>query len=192
MAAGESKRFNGIKQLAMVNGQTLLNRAIAQCQQAELNGFSVALGANFHQIYPSLATKLQSHKLTRWQQGMGSSLSEIVSLAPASATHILVVLADQIAISHITLNTLIEAAKKSANKIVCAKYEAVHGVPAIFPKTYFAELIGLSGERGARALLHKYAGESVAVALPEAATDIDTQADLQRWFDNTRSQDGRS
>ena len=56
-------------------------------------------------------------------------------------------------------------------------YADTLGVPAIFPRQYFPQILQLGGDRGAKAVIEANAANVTAVAIPEAAMDIDTQAD---------------
>jgi CTP:molybdopterin cytidylyltransferase MocA len=51
-------------------------------------------------------------------------------------------------------------------------------VPAIFPRSRFAELAELRGDMGARMLLQRNPDRVVRVPMDSAALDIDTPEDL--------------
>jgi molybdenum cofactor cytidylyltransferase len=57
-------------------------------------------------------------------------------------------------------------------------YDGHVGVPAIFPRICFSELMQLRGDEGARAILERNAYRLVRVPMPNAAVDLDTPADL--------------
>jgi molybdenum cofactor cytidylyltransferase len=62
--------------------------------------------------------------------------------------------------------------------VVCAVYDGHAGVPALFPRTFFADLMALDGDSGAKAMLQSL-NDKVTVPMPEAAIDIDTIEDLE-------------
>jgi len=62
--------------------------------------------------------------------------------------------------------------------IVASEYVGVHGIPAVFPRSAFPDLLALSGDRGARALLVKPPCPLIAVPFEGGEVDIDQPADL--------------
>jgi molybdenum cofactor cytidylyltransferase len=57
----------------------------------------------------------------------------------------------------------------------------VLGVPALFDREVFDELLALEGDAGARVVIRKSEPTRIAaVKAPEAAFDVDTPADHQR------------
>ena len=51
-------------------------------------------------------------------------------------------------------------------------------MPAIFPRSVFADLVQLRGDLGARALIQRNPDRLVRVPMARAAIDIDTPEDL--------------
>lgn len=182
LAAGSSSRFNGIKQLASLDGETMLTGAIRQFDNSQLSSFSVALGAHVQDIIKTLPSKVNIHQVQGWQDGMGSTISEMTNLVPDQSTHILIGLADQVAVSVKQLDALIQKATECSDRIISAKYRQTLGVPVIFPVTYKLSLQGLDGQKGAKLLLQQHSANCIAVDMPEAAIDIDTPEQLQDWL----------
>jgi molybdenum cofactor cytidylyltransferase len=52
------------------------------------------------------------------------------------------------------------------------------GVPAIFPRSVFSDLVALRGDVGARVLLQRNPDRVVRVPMASAAIDLDTPEDL--------------
>jgi molybdenum cofactor cytidylyltransferase len=63
--------------------------------------------------------------------------------------------------------------------IVAAQYSGTIGVPAMFKRELFHELISLPPEAGARSLLRGSDAKVTPFPLPEAAVDIDTPEDFE-------------
>jgi molybdenum cofactor cytidylyltransferase len=61
---------------------------------------------------------------------------------------------------------------------VASAYAGVHGVPAIFPRSVYADLLALRGDQGARALLVKPPCPEIALAFEGGEADIDEPGDL--------------
>jgi len=61
---------------------------------------------------------------------------------------------------------------------VASAYAGVHGIPAIFPRSAFPDLLALSGDKGARALLVKPPRPLIVVPFEGGEVDIDEPGDL--------------
>lgn len=186
LAAGQSKRFNGIKQLADVNGQAMLSHTLSNLtgNGALINSFeefNLVLGANASLILPIVPDYVTPYIFADWQKGMGASLAYGVKHINDKSSHVFVTLGDQVAISHEQIATMLNYCKHSPEKIIAAAYEKIAGVPAIFPKEYFPELCKLDADKGARKILQQYQSEVVAIDIPNAHFDIDTQEALSYW-----------
>ena len=94
---------------------------------------------------------------------------------PESAEGVLLLVCDQPALNAALVAQMLAAWKGAP--VACA-YGGVRGIPALLPAAAFPRLLGLSGDRGARALLR---GEDVVeVPFPEGAWDVDEPGDLAR------------
>ncbi|WP_299074437.1 nucleotidyltransferase family protein [uncultured Paraglaciecola sp.] len=183
LAAGQSARFAGIKQLAEINGQPMICHCLSKFRQGNewmvgLANGHVVLGANIEVIIKVLPKTISTFFAQSWQQGIGHSLAESIQVLSAQTTHVLVGLADQINITQSQIEQLLATSKQNPQLIIAAKYNQSLGVPAIFPRTYFSQLASLEGDRGARLLLRKYPQQTISICMPEAAFDIDTRHDL--------------
>ncbi len=178
LAAGGSKRFGGFKQMLEWEGESLLRRAVrigtglcadrvvvvhgpkpTKCQR-ELSGFDIRHVTN-----------------ESWESGMALSLKTGLRALPADCTGVLVLLCDQPLLRQDRVAHLMELWQHQPDRIVASAYAGAHGVPAIFPRRIFAELLKLTGDRGARAVIDAHPEDVLEVDMPEAAVDIDTQDD---------------
>jgi molybdenum cofactor cytidylyltransferase len=111
-----------------------------------------------------------------WRSGMAGSLRSGLAALPHNATAALILLADQPDIGDASLQQLVAAWRQDPARASAARYAGRAGVPAILPKTWWREVMKLRADEGARKLLAN--AESLhAVAMPEAATDIDSVED---------------
>lgn len=179
LAAGESARFGAPKQLARVGGVPLL-RLVAN-RAAEVTGAAVTivLGARSAELIPALGRSTATIVINRdWREGIASSIRAGVARLPGSCSGVLLLLADQAAVTAAELARIADVWRRAPRRIVAAQYAGVTGIPAIFPRTDFAALRELRGDRGARALLRQRSDRVIGLPLPSAAIDIDTPADL--------------
>jgi molybdenum cofactor cytidylyltransferase len=191
LAAGASRRFDGIKLLAPIPSiqnkphkpQSIIEHCVTQVHQAQFDSYSVILGANAEAIEAALQVKKQqwgfaTHINPSWQQGMGVTIATAVGLATSS--HIVICAADQIAIKSEHFSRLIAASHKHPTCIIAAKYSGRLGVPCIFPRAYFEELARLTGDKGAKDLIANEKHNVISIEIPEGAHDVDTPNDLMR------------
>jgi molybdenum cofactor cytidylyltransferase len=186
LAAGKSKRFGGIKQLTDINGQPMICHCLSQFRQSGqwidgiTNGY-VVLGSNAELIAQVLPTTINKHVASYWQQGMGQTLAESMQIIASDTTHVLIALADQVAINQPIIMSMLEESVSHPAHIVAAEYAGRVGAPAIFPRQYFSQLSQLTGDIGAKALLQEYPKQTISLVIPEAAFDIDIPEDLKSF-----------
>ena len=203
LAAGESSRFDGIKQLAMVQGDeqsetTLLQRTVKVVNALESTSVSVVLGANAQEILQNSSTIEGVNYITceQWPEGMSASIATGCKNIPSQSSHILIVLADQVALEQTHFNELIEQSRLHHTNIICSQFKTENGarnsVPAIFPVTLTPQLMSLTGDQGARKIINDSDMDVLSVLLPEAAIDIDTKEQLNDWRKASANKQDRS
>ncbi|MEH6814079.1 MAG: nucleotidyltransferase family protein [Motiliproteus sp.] len=183
MAAGQSARFGGCKQLADVAGKPMLQRSIYTANQLCPGNVFVVSGG-WHQALTEAFEKgdLADAQLLYsddWQHGLGNSIARGVAALAADYEGILIMLADQVAVSASELQPFVFA--YDPNHIICSLYQGRRGVPALFPRQCFTQLQQLSGDSGAKKLLYSGAFDIVEVPLPSAAIDIDQPEELRQF-----------
>ena len=176
LAAGESKRYGDVKQLADIDGQPMLRRVLLNLLAPEEYHVIVVLGANAEVIHPIIedldVTICANHQ---WEEGMSSSIKaglEMIETEYAETTGLVIVLGDQWKLSRGEVDKLMESAKHSTDSIIATNYNGKPGVPVYFPKGEWADLKSLKGDEGAKQLLQRKPG-IVLVDLPNAAFDLD-------------------
>lgn len=179
LAAGASTRFGSAKQLVRVAGRPLLHTALAMAGEVAGTAVTVVLGARAAELAPLLRHSPASILINReWQEGMASSIRLGVSRLPVGCTAVLLMVVDQAAVTADDLKRLVSAWRRQPDYIAAARYGTTTGVPAIFPRSMFADLQALRGDVGARVLLQRNPDRVVRVPMPSAAVDIDTPEDL--------------
>ena len=183
LAAGASRRYGSPKQLANYRGETLVARSVRLAQEAGAEEVCVVLGYRADLIRRALkqsgVTRVGTSTVRnpRWRDGMGRSLAGGVRALDRSARAVLVCLADQPLLEAEDLAALVLSWRGSPRSVVASRYDGKPGVPAIFPRSHFAALKSLSGDRGARVLLAS-SNDVLTVPMPLAAVDIDDPRDL--------------
>nr|WP_297349948.1 nucleotidyltransferase family protein [uncultured Glaciecola sp.] len=203
LAAGESKRFNDTKQLAIVDDKPMLIGTIEMLKHVDFKAITVVLGANSSAIEKALqavslktlwanktSPNVTSIIASTWQQGMGASIAAGVKNVDSEITHVFIGLTDQVEIRAQQCNLMLFESRKNPDSIVAAFYNNKVGAPAIFPRAYFAELSKLENDKGARDMLRANAASVISIDMPEAARDIDTKKDLLLYTSTVEAHKG--
>jgi CTP:molybdopterin cytidylyltransferase MocA len=173
LAAGASTRLGEPKQLAMLGGERLLERAVRLARQAGCWPVVVVLGAGAERI--ELECELSAARVVRneaWSEGMASSIRAGVAAVQGECDRVVVMACDQPAVTADHLRRLIEQCEGAP---VASGYERRRGVPACFPAESFSSLSALRGDAGARELL----AAAAAVELAGGELDVDTAEALE-------------
>jgi CTP:molybdopterin cytidylyltransferase MocA len=182
LAAGGSSRLGRPKQLIRLRGEPLLLRACRMASAVADTGIVVVLGAGALR----LRTLLQRHARdvviahnAAWADGMAGSLRKGLECVLPAADGLLILLVDQPGTTAADLVRLAREWRRSPGRPAAAYYRGSAGAPAIFPRRLFPALRSLQGDHGARQILRKSAA-MIAVAIPAAAIDVDTEQDVAR------------
>ena len=181
LAAGESARMGEPKQLLPFRGKPMLRHAIDTALSISGAPVVVVLGAHAAQIRARLDEPCAIiAENTDWRDGMGSSLR--VGLSTLVAAHpgisaVLFLVCDQPLLSATTLGILIATHQRSGRAIVASEYGGALGVPALFARSMFPELLAMDGAEGARQIIQAHRDQAVGGPCPDGAVDLDTPAD---------------
>ena len=135
LAAGASTRFGGCKLLADVGGRPLLQNSIDLASSVAPDDVHVVSGA-WHQalLDATSAGELTGARLVYsdcWREGLSASLRAGIRHLEPDYEAVLVLLADQVALTRDDLMALLDAF--DGGGICCGFYRGRRGVPAIFP-----------------------------------------------------------
>jgi molybdenum cofactor cytidylyltransferase len=180
LAAGPSSRFGSPKQLVRIAGEPILHRAVACASLVSGPSVTVVIGANAREVAPALRQRAVSVALNRdWEEGIASSIRVAVRSAPPGSSALLLLLADQVAVTADDLKRLHAAWRRHPVLIAAALYAGAPGLPAIFPRWAYTDLLDLRGDRDPRLVLRRNVDRVVRIPMQSAAIDLDTPEDLQ-------------
>jgi molybdenum cofactor cytidylyltransferase len=187
LAAGSASRMGEPKQLLKWKNTTILENAIQVASQLKVEQTVVVLGAHYETIISNI--NKGNHSVVKnkyWDQGLGNSIAFGVRYIQESFTeieNILIMLADQPLIDFNFLNRMVEQHIINENQIVCTAYKNKKlGVPAIFNKLFFEELMQLNSDKGARNILKKYSEELIYINGGDLIQDIDTMDEYKTIY----------
>ncbi|PYK88062.1 MAG: hypothetical protein DME40_13145 [Verrucomicrobia bacterium] len=121
----------------------------------------------------------------QWSIGVGSSIGLGVQnvINSAAKTDAAILLAcDQPFVSAATLRQLIQLRLTSGKPIIASAYAVTLGIPALFDRSCFPDLLELKGDTGAKGIIFSRRHDVAPFNFPAAAIDIDTPGDYQRFL----------
>ncbi len=185
LAAGSSRRMGRPKQLLPINGQPLLLRVVEEALSSPVSHVMVVLGSN-HQSHCELLETYPVHIAQNhdWENGIGTSIRRGVEELTGRVKDldaVLIMVGDQPAIRFEYLNHIINTYQRSSFLAIASGYAGTYGVPALFDKSLFAELMNLRDEEGAKAILSSRRSEILILDCPEGELDLDTPEDVVRF-----------
>ncbi len=181
------------KQLLPYRGQTLISYvtkcAIAQCQSAGPSASScspviVMLGANADKIEPEIAQlPVKIVKNLQWNEGISSSIRcgiEYLKEQFLNINGVVFLTCDQPFISAEIIERLIDAYNSTNKPIIASNYGETLGIPALFDRSLFSELMELKGDRGAKKIINKHPDLVNKIDFPQGEIDLDTWDNYQQ------------
>lgn len=185
LAAGSSSRMGRSKQLLEIEGEPLLCRCVKIALAVTPENVVVILGAN-EKPHREIISQLPVHIINNfyWKTGMGSSIKTglnylIQTVAELEAVIILV--CDQPALTAEHIQKMIEKFQEKNKAIVASRYANSNGVPVLFGRSFFSNLLLLSDDQGAKKIVKQFPDQVAAVDFPKGAFDLDTEEDYQNY-----------
>ncbi|MTI19972.1 nucleotidyltransferase family protein [Fulvivirga sp. RKSG066] len=182
LAAGESSRMSGSKQLLRVGSESLLRKSTRTAMT--LRGPTVVVLGSDYQKHKNEIADLDVEVIFNldWRKGMGNSLKYGLNHLNHNFPFlegVIIMVCDQPQLEVNTLYKMIEHYDEQ-NPIIAATYNGAVGVPVLFSRLYFKELLKIPDDRGAKLLIEKYGAK--VVAFPQGEIDIDTDDDWQSYL----------
>jgi len=179
LAAGASTRFGTPKQLVRIAGEPVLHTVVARASLVAGHSVTVVIGAHAREVAQALRQRAVSIALNReWEEGIASSIRVAVRTAPPGSSGLMLLLADQVAVTGDDLKRLYAAWRRHPILICAALHGGAPGLPAIFPSWAYTDLLDLRGDRDPRLVLRRNIDRVVRIPMQNAGIDLDTPEDL--------------
>ncbi|MDZ7936680.1 MAG: nucleotidyltransferase family protein [Emticicia sp.] len=192
LAAGASSRMGVPKQLLLVDGKTLIKRICDTAIDTPCHPIVTVLGANRNLI----RKETERMPITvidnpQWENGMSSSIK--MGLAGAYMTEkaidaVIFLTVDMPYVSVELINKMIgKAESDEKTEIVACKYDNQIGIPVLFKRTLFTDLLELTGDEGAKKVVMKNQDKTSLIDFPEGKLDLDTIDEYRNFVSNYNS-----
>ncbi len=179
LAAGSSSRLGQPKQLLKYEGDALVRRTAEAALAAGCDPVAVVVGVARGKVAAALndlAVLIVPND--DWERGLGTSIrAGVARLQESDALFLLV--CDQPFVSADSLCRLLSAQQETQKPMAASAYSGTIGVPALFTRACFAQLLSLGDEEGAKVLLASRPNDVAQVDFPPGSIDIDTPGDFQ-------------
>jgi molybdenum cofactor cytidylyltransferase len=189
LAAGSSARLGQSKQLLKIGDENLLQRSIKTALDSAVEKVVVVLGSNDKAHAESIIQYPVSVVVNeKWESGMGSSLKAGLNYLLANGhgiSGVIVMVCDQPLVTSKHIETLMALHHKKAKPLVASRYSNTYGVPVLFMKKYFNQILALGDNEGAKKIIMTHEKDLALMDLPEAAVDLDTIEDVNKFKEQT-------
>jgi molybdenum cofactor cytidylyltransferase len=182
LAAGGSTRLGQPKQLLDFNGETLAHATVRAAREGGCDPVCAVTGhqrAEVEETVKDLGPRLVHNE--DWRQGIGSSIRLGVNAMKEKASALLILVCDQPAVSADLIRLIIRRHEETGLPIVASAYAGTLGIPALFDRACFPELLEIGDSHGAKPLILRDPSRVATVDFPEGEIDLDSPADLENW-----------
>jgi len=179
LAAGSSSRLGTPKQLLQFRGESLIRRTAEAACNSTAGEVVAVIGYHAPDMRAALGgLRVRVLENLLWRKGISSSIRHAIASLPPRTDGALLMVADQPMLTAGHLDALIRTFHQGPQRAVASAYGESAGVPAIFPRALFGELLLLEGDTGAKRVLLAHKEDLVTLAWPDGAFDIDTARDV--------------
>jgi len=182
LAAGSSKRYQGIKLLDIIDGKQMYLHILERAGQLKISPKIIVTQ------YDEIREKAKEYGFTvvmNEEPEIGISHSIQLGLLKAieedpNLEGILYSVCDQPYLKKTTIEHLIAAFDASDKEMASVSYQGVLGNPCIIGKKYFGELLALEGDVGGKKIISRFPKdvESVPIEDEKELVDIDRKESL--------------
>ncbi|WP_207510402.1 nucleotidyltransferase family protein [Longitalea luteola] len=189
LAAGASTRLGQPKQLLPWQGTTLLRHAVETALAVATNPV-VITGANAEHLATAVdAGRAKIVYNPDWQEGIASSircgLQALLNRTP-EPDQVIFMVCDQPFVTPELLLELINERQNTGKSIVASAYDGTLGIPALFDRTMFPQLLELQGDTGAKQLIKNNLDDTATVLFPQGNIDIDTLGEYEGLIEKVK------
>jgi molybdenum cofactor cytidylyltransferase len=186
LAAGSSSRMGRSKQLLEIEGEPLLCRCTKIALAVNTQNVIVILGANenpHRDVICQFPVQIISNYY--WKTGMGSSIKTGLNYLLQSGAEldaVIIMVCDQPELTVEHLQKLIQKFEEKKASIIASSYANASGVPVLFGRSFFSNLLLLADDHGAKKIIQQFPRQVDTVPFPKGSFDLDTEEDYQNYL----------
>ena len=174
------------KQLLPIGSKNMIQTLIDEALKTSCYPITVVLGANKAKIVPDLVDMpINLVDNANWESGMASSIKMGLIgsyMIEKNIDSILFLTSDMPYVTSEYIQEIIRKAEETEALIIASKYGGTVGIPALFKREIFTDLLELTGEEGARKLIQQNKEKLALVDFPNGAFDLDTPEDYASFI----------
>ncbi len=182
LAAGLSTRMGRNKLLIEIGGRPLIAHAAMAALGAGLEPVVVVTGHEADGIRRALKGMAVSFAHNpRHGEGLAGSLVTGLGALPGDVDGVVVCLGDMPGVTALHIGRLVAAFAPADGGAICVPvFAGRRGNPVLFARAFFPEMMNLTGDVGARAVIARHADRTRAVAMDDdgVLADVDTAESL--------------
>jgi molybdenum cofactor cytidylyltransferase len=180
LAAGESSRLGGVKQLMTFRGKPLVAYSAETALVGELDPIIVVVGKDGEAITNSLKDyHIQIVENTEPELGQSSSVYVGLNAIHDHVDAVIFLLADMPLVTSDLVVALVKKHRQTLGPVIAPFVEGKRGNPVLFDRMTFDALREVKGDQGGRAIFSHY--PVVQVEWDDSVLfDIDSEEDLQK------------
>lgn len=186
LAAGMSTRFGANKLLSPLDGKPLLGWVLEAALASRLKRIVVVLGHQAERVRTELADLLDDGRAEaiinpRFAEGQSTSVVAGLEAVRGEFTAAMFLMGDQPLLDAGIIDRLIDAHGDGAMDICLPAVKGRRRNPVIFSRRFFPDILALSGDTGARAIIEAHGDAIARVAFEDerAFRDVDREDDMR-------------
>ena len=184
LAAGRSTRMGSNKLLADFRGKPLVRHAVEAMLASAARPVIVVTGHQESEVRAALGgLEVTFTANPDYAQGLSTSLKAGLAALPGDAGGAIIALGDMPLVKPAIIDRLIAAYSPAESRtIIVPVHDGERGNPVLWGSRHFPEMMTLSGDRGGRLLMERFAEEVVEIAAHSDAVlaDIDTPEAMEK------------
>jgi len=185
LAAGMSTRFGGNKLVAELDRVPIIRRVAETALASGLQRIVAVLGHEHSAVRSALGDLPGDERLEMvinegYRQGQSSSVIAGLRALEADFSAAMYLMGDQPRLSAGIIDGLIDAFQNSEKNICYPSFQNRRRNPVIFGERFYADILALTGDTGARAIIDANPEDALAVAFEKEHPflDVDEAGDL--------------
>lgn len=192
LAAGQATRMGRPKLLLSLGGKAIVTHVMDSTARAAVDEVVVVVKPGDLRILREARQRgIRAVYNRAYREGISTSIRVAVQKISPQADGLLILLGDQPFVSLEVINILVRMFAEGRGLIVASRYDnGVVGVPALFHRRLFPELLCLRGDKGARSIIDRHGDETWFVPVPAGqGIDVDTWSDYEALTGQEGAQD---